>query len=212
MSDRPDITNRVLTAGAARSTQAGDVPDALRRRYLTEAGRGHAGIAYYADASVLIPSFRDRGPELVATRSDPNTVRDLISIAQHRGWSQVQVRGATGFRREAWLAGRAADLEVDGYPPGEGDLQILQRRLHARHRRAPDRETPEPAATERRRGTQPSPRERMRIVEAVVRDRVNDPTIQARIIAAARSRLAGLLERPPPRQHPPRTVERTRSR
>ncbi|HEX5263923.1 MAG TPA: LPD7 domain-containing protein, partial [Phenylobacterium sp.] len=101
MSDRPDITNRMQTAGAARSTQAGDVPDALRRRYLTETGRGHASIAYYVDASVLIPSFRDGGRELVATRSDPNTVSDLICIAQHRGWSQVQVRGATGFRREA---------------------------------------------------------------------------------------------------------------
>ena len=215
MSDRPDITNSVQAAGPARSIQAGDVSEALRRRYLTEAGRGGAGIAYYVDATVLIPSFRDRGRQLVATRSDPNTVRDLIAIAQHRGWSQVAVTGATGFRREAWLAGRVAGLEVDGYRPGERDLQVLQRRLDAQaHRRAPDRETPEPAETERRRRTPPTPApvERMSIVEAVVRDRVNDPTVQARIIAAARSRLAELLGRDPPCQSPPRTVERARGR
>ncbi|HEX5263463.1 MAG TPA: hypothetical protein VFW13_08050, partial [Phenylobacterium sp.] len=123
------------------------------------------------------------------------------------------VRGATGFRREAWLAGRVAGLEVDGYRPGARDLQILQCRVDGRaHRTTPDRETPESTATERRRGTQPTPRERVRIVEAVVRDGVNDPSVRARIIAAARSRLAGLLERPPPRQSPARTVERNRSR
>jgi hypothetical protein len=198
MSDRPDVTNAVQAGPRAGSIEAGDVPDALRRRYLTETGRNGAGVAYYVDAIIAIPSFRDRGRELIATRSDPNTIRDLISIAQHRGWSGIQVRGATGFRREAWLAGRAAGLEVNGYRPSERDLQLLQRRLDAQaRRRAADQEVREPAETEHRR---PTPmglpaRDRMRIVEAVVRDRINDPRTQTRILAAARSRLADLLAR-----------------
>ena len=212
MSDRPDITNTVQAGASARSTQAGDVPDALRRRYLTEVGRFGAGIAYYADATTVIPNFRDRGRELVATRSDPNTVRDLVSIAQHRGWTDIQVRGATGFRREGWLAGRVAGLEVDGYRPGERDLQILQRRLDAlARRRTAERQEPEiPESERRRKPPTPTPRERMRIVEAVARDRIKDPTVQDRILAAARTRLADLLERDPNRAA--RTVEPKRER
>jgi hypothetical protein len=187
----------------------------MRRRYLTEAGRNGAGVAYYVDATIAIPSFRDRGRELIATRSGPNTIRDLVSIAQHRGWSAVQVRGAAGFRREAWLAGRAAGLEVDGYRPGERDLQLLQRRLDAQaRRRTSERDAPDITEGERRRRAQPTPapRDRLRIIEAVVRGRVDDPMVQDRIVAAARSRLARLLERdsgPSARGQP---LERSRSR
>jgi hypothetical protein len=215
MSDRPDVTNTVQAGPRARSIEVGDVPDALRRRYLTEAGRNGAGVAYYVDATIAIPSFRDRGRELIATRSDPNTIRDLVSIAKYRGWIAIQVRGATGFRREAWLAGRAAGLEVDGYRPGERDLQLLQRRLDAQaRRRTPEREAPDPTEHERRRRIRPTPapRDRLRIIEAVVRDRVDDPTVQARIVAAARSRLATLLERDPGPSARGRPLERNRSR
>src|SRR6185312_1462761 len=52
MSDRPDVTNTVLAGPRARSTDVGDVPDALRRRYLTEAGRYGGGVAYYVDATI----------------------------------------------------------------------------------------------------------------------------------------------------------------
>ncbi|WP_372784653.1 LPD7 domain-containing protein [Phenylobacterium sp.] len=214
MSDKPDVTNAVQPGGPARSTEAGDVPDALRRRYLTEAGRNGAGIAYYTDATIVIPSFRDRGRQLIATRSDPNTIRDLVSIAQHRGWSAVQVSGSTGFRREAWLAGRTAGLEVDGYRPGERDLQILQRRLDAQSRRIVEREASAPADADRsRRPTvMPGRAERRRIVEAVVRDRVADPAIQARILVSAQARLATLLDREGTRDPQRRTAERNRNR
>jgi len=125
----------------------------LRRRYLTENARWGGGLDYYADAAIAAPSFRDRGRELIAIRSDPNTVRDLVAIAQHRGWTRVRVRGAAGFRREVWLAGRVAGLEVDGHHPTERDQQDLARRLERRIRRLnPD---PTPASeTPQRRGRQ----------------------------------------------------------
>jgi hypothetical protein len=186
----------------------GDVPDALRQRFLTESGRLGGGLAYYPDATSLVPSFRDRGRELVATRSDPPTVRDLVMIAEHRGWSTIRVQGAQGFRRQAWLAGRSAGLDVEGYWPTERDEQELARRLASRSRQG-EREPIRPLApAEARRSSREDltrPSQRLRIAEAIVRDRLSDPSAQARILAAARSRLAALLERgerprPPERQ------------
>ncbi|OYX36542.1 MAG: hypothetical protein B7Y99_00840, partial [Caulobacterales bacterium 32-69-10] len=82
-----------LTPGVRnRSVAEGDVPDNLRRRYYVD-GRGGAGLGFYADAKIKAPTFRDRGRQLVAARSDPNAIRDMTAIAKHRGWSIVVARG-----------------------------------------------------------------------------------------------------------------------
>jgi hypothetical protein len=192
------LTNTVTIAGSSRSKAAGDVPDALRRKYLTESGRFGAGVAFFVDATVVMPSFRDKGGQLVATRSDPSTVRDLIAIAQHRGWSQVVVTGATGFRREAWLDGQAQGLTVRGYQPGDRDLQVLERRRLAQARNRDRAEGQDSISPEVRKAPAREPMDvatRLKVVEAVVRNRLNEPIVQDRILARARDRLAHMLER-----------------
>ncbi len=126
---------------------------------------------------------------MVATRADPNAIRDMATIAQHRGWSIVSVRGAADFRREAWLAGRALGIEVQGYRPTERDIQELARRQERRHRSGDRRELQE---TRREDG---GGRAHLRVVDAVVRARVGDADRQERIMAAARDRIAAWLER-----------------
>src|SRR5258708_6465004 len=127
MADDPETPNTLTSTTRGRSDVEGDVPELLRRRYYVD-GRGGAGLGFYADAKIATPAFRDRGRQLTATRSDPNTIRDMTAIAQHRGWTIVMARGSTGFRREAWLAGRTMGIEVRGYRPTERDVQELDRR------------------------------------------------------------------------------------
>ena len=196
MADDP-LSNTLDAVTPGRSLVAGDVPQALRRRYLTEIGRRGEGLGFYVDATTVIPSFRDRGRQLTATRSDPQSIRDMIAIAQHRGWSTVVVKGATGFRREAWLSGRAQGLEVLGYRPTERDRQVVARRQESQQRRwDEDRATPAARTLSRPR---PDPAStvgpRMKVVDAVVRARIVDPEEQARVLAAARQRLGDLLDR-----------------
>ena len=187
MSDSPDITNTVSPDGQA-SSRPGDVPEAVRRRYLTER-RLDGAVVYFTDATAVTPSFRDTGARLIAARSDPATIRDLLVVAQHRGWTAVQVRGADGFRREAWLQARALGLTVEGYRPRERDEQALARRREATQRTqaAPDR---------RRNPTCPdtldlrSASDRMRVVETVVRRRTIEPGLHAEILERARARVA----------------------
>ena len=190
MPAEPQV-NTVSPAVKDRSVARGDVPEALRRRYYLD-GRGGPGLAFYVDATVKAPAFRDRGRQLVATRTDPNAIRDMMAIARYRQWTIVTVRGAAEFRREAWLAGRSAGLEVRGYRPTERDLQDLERRTRARGRGPGEAAQ---AARPPRSIDDLGARSRLAVVSAVVRGRVDDYTAQERILAAARTRIADWLER-----------------
>jgi len=182
--------NTLTVASGGRSVTRGDVPENLRRRYYLDERAG-PGLAFYVDATVKTPAFRDRGRQLVASRTDPNAIRDMMAIARHRGWTAVTARGGADFRREAWLAGRAAGLDVRGYRPTERDLQALGRKTGAR-----DRLSGEADADRRRdRELDAGARSRLAVVEAVVRGRLTDRDAQDRIVARARLRLADWLER-----------------
>ena len=190
MADDPAAPNTISPGVRDRSVAEGDVPEHLRRRYYVD-GRGGAGLGFYVDAQVKAPAFRDQGRQLVAGRSDPNAVRDMTAIAQHRGWSIVVARGAAGFRREAWLAGRTAGIEVRGYRPTERDLQELDRRTARRERSGGERSSRTPQAIR----DEPGARTNLRVVDAVVRARVADPLARQRIMSSARERIADWLER-----------------
>lgn len=189
--------NTLTPDGKGRSTTQGDVPEALQRRYYLD-GRGGAGLGFYADAKVEKPAFRDEGKRLAASRNDPNAIRDMVQIAQHRGWTIVTVRGTPEFKREAWLAGRAVGLEVWGYRPTERDVQDLDRRIdrrlakegRAQRERGGAAPAPAPKPPERQRDG----REPLRVVETVVRARVSDPASRDRILARARDRVAELVQ------------------
>lgn len=205
------VANSLAPGVRNRSTAEGDVPEALRRRYYVD-GRGGAGLGFYPDATVKAPAFRDAGRQLVAARNDPNAIRDMTAIARHRGWTIVVAKGEAGFRREAWLAGRAVGLEVRGYRPTERDIQELDRRIDRRLSRETRSGRTEPSTGERTRTSDPEgdrgARSRLRAVETVVRARVSERSAQERIIAQARGRIADWLERGARFAPMPMTLER----
>ncbi len=149
--------------------------------YYTD-GKGGPGLGFYADATVARAAFRDRGDRLTADRADPNAIRDMAQIAKHRGWTIVTAHGDPAFRREAWLTGRTLGLEVPGYKPTERDLQELERRV-AQRERPQDRQVDRAAKSQ------------LRVVDAVIRDRVQHPDTQMRVMEAARAQIADWLER-----------------
>ena len=227
MPDNAQPEDTLAPGGRVKRGRIGDVPDAIQRRYYTD-DRGGPGRGFYVDASVLRPAFRDRGDQLASERADPNAIRDMTDIARHRGWLIVTARGSAEFRREAWLAGRQAGLEVRGYQPTERDLQELDRRRERRERgeqrrelrqegrddrrqRAGDTREPVRSNREDRRGAA-----QMRVVESVVRARVQDEDGQKRILDRARARIADWLERrarfDPPEQERSSHPERQRAR
>lgn len=98
----------------------------------------------------------------------PDTIADMLKVAQHRGWLRLKVEGDEAFRREVWVQARAVGMEVSGY------------RARGRDREAaglPDRR----ARME----------DGLRMASTVVRTLVADPEAQQRLIAYAVAR-AGL--------------------
>jgi hypothetical protein len=180
----------------ARSVRKGDIPDTLRRRYLTDT-RGGPGVGFFTDTTVTVAAFRDHGRRLTATHTHPQVVRDLIAVAKHRDWTVVKVQGAPEFRREVWLSGSLAGLEVRGYRATERDLQDLGRRKERQSERSAHLpgSLDVSAAADRKAQEAPGVQARLKIVEAVVRGRIVEPADQARILSAARERLASWLER-----------------
>ena len=186
--------NQIDSEGRGRSTSKGDVPDILKRRYYLDE-RGGPGLGFYADARIQTATFRDLGARLTSPRSDPNAIRDMAAVAQHRGWTVVVVHGEADFRREAWLTASALGMEARGYQPTERDRQELERRQAALARKAARAGEERPVRADREpRDSVAVGRSSMRIVEAVVRARVGDRPAQDRILSAARERLASWLE------------------
>jgi hypothetical protein len=190
-----DADNTITPGTRVVAPLVGDVPERLRRRYFTDE-RGGPGLGFYVDATVKTAAFRDQGRRLIAARTDPSAIRDMVAIAQHRGWGIVDVRGAQDFRRESWLTATNAGLEVRGYRPTERDLQELTRRLERQARQRQRRQQdPSRDWSDRQIEMEPGARSRLKVVETVVRARVADPETQSRILTAARDRLANWLHR-----------------
>lgn len=139
--------------GRRFSLDKGDLPDHVARVYLAEPAKFGRSIAYYAGQGAEKPAFRDHGDRLATHDSNPDTIRHMVAIAAHRGWSTIEVRGADDFRREVWMEAKALGLEVRGYRPTNRDKEALDRRLEADERgrppRQPEREPRDSAAEPR---------------------------------------------------------------
>lgn len=182
----PDPANAVAPARArsgeakARSTTKGDVPVSLLDRYLVERDRQGRAERFFRDHRTPEPAFRDTGRSLVTMRTYPDTIADMLKVAQHRGWTRLTVRGDEAFRRDVWIQAQSLGLEVAGYRPRERDRQ------------AAGEPSPKPA---RQREDRPDLQARLRMASTVVRALVADPEMQARLLAHAQERATALLVR-----------------
>ncbi len=116
-------------------------PDHIQRKYyvvVTKAGPDdeviHARI--YTDRKGEYLAFKDAGDRLSTRNGAPGIVRDMVAVAEHRGWEAVTLRGPVAFRREAWLEAAARGLTVHGYEPADLDHATLRKRLTDRGRQA----------------------------------------------------------------------------
>jgi putative DNA primase/helicase len=124
-------------AKPARASVTEPVPEDVRKRFVQVKNR-----YYFPDGA---RAFTDRGDRLTTPSENTEVVRSLIAIAKAREWNEITVRGTDRFRKEAWLAGRIAGLEVRGYRPIELEQAHLVRAL-ARMNAVTAGETPDPPA------------------------------------------------------------------
>ena len=110
-----------------RSMDAGDLPEGMEARYLVERRRLLGEQRYYENASDAKPAFRDKGDRLIADNNSRDLIRDMVDIAEHRGWDRITVSGSEEFRREVWRAAALRGIDVDGYKPKPREAQEIGR-------------------------------------------------------------------------------------
>jgi hypothetical protein len=139
-----DLEAKSVSADKSSSQMVDDkaLPDRIRRKYYVVANEsekdGPNGEArLYADERGEYLAFKVTEDRLVTRLAAAEVIRDMVSVAQHRQWESLQVRGSTEFRREAWLEAGARGIEVQGYRPTDLDRQALADRQEVWNRTHP---------------------------------------------------------------------------
>ena len=95
------------------------LPEQLSSRYTFINGKG-----YFASRPSAV-AFIDKGNKLQTRLEHSKVVMDLITIAKHRGWHSIKLKGSQNFKQEAWYQAKLKGLEVTGYQPQSRDHQRL---------------------------------------------------------------------------------------
>ncbi|MDQ8727525.1 LPD7 domain-containing protein [Bradyrhizobium sp. LHD-71] len=140
--DEARSTNAAPIDTAPSATKDDAFPERIRRKYYVvaeEVGKNQIGqeTNLYADERGEYLAFKAQEDRLVTRLAAVEVIRDMVSVAQHRHWQALHVRGSKQFRREAWLEASAHGMEVQGYEPTELERQALAARREVWERTRP---------------------------------------------------------------------------
>lgn len=169
------------------SRRKGDLPEGLEAKYLVEHDRRGRAERFHRDNRGQDALFRDHGRRLTAREPYPDVVRDMLRIADHRGWRAIVVSGDPAFRREVWVQAQAMDLQVRGYRAREIDHQAAERQTSSRKTVRKDRAKANDRDRDRAETQAPT---RMSQVAIAVRALIKDPAVRARLMQRA---VAGVI-------------------
>jgi hypothetical protein len=129
----PEAKSAAADKSSSATVDDNALPDRIRRKYYVvanETGKdGPDGEArLFADERGEYLAFKVTENRLVTRLAAAEVIRDMVSVAQHRRWEALHVRGSAEFRREAWLEAGARGIEVRGYQPTNLDRQALSDR------------------------------------------------------------------------------------
>jgi len=95
------------------------VPDAIERNYLRVDDR-----YFFPDRTL---AFIDDGHRIRVRTENLEVLRNVVAIAQARGWQAISLRGTEAFRQALWREAMLRGIEVQGYEPVPPEIQQLHR-------------------------------------------------------------------------------------
>lgn len=140
--DRAEAKSTSAARSSAAIVDDNALPKRISRKYYVisnvTGGDRHSGeTRFYADERGEYLAFKIKEDRLVTRLAAAEVIRDMVSVAQHRQWEALHVRGSAEFRREAWLEAGARGIEVQGYQPTDLDRQALADRQAVWNRTRP---------------------------------------------------------------------------
>lgn len=73
-------------------------------------------------------AFVDKGHKIQAKLSNVTIAKSLVSIAEERNWTELNVTGTKEFKHHVWLEASQRGMTVKGYKPSEADLAELKQK------------------------------------------------------------------------------------
>jgi hypothetical protein len=111
-------------AAASQGTASRPIPDSVRDRFIRIGNN-----FFFPDGA---DAFTDHGDRITTRSENAMLIQSVVAIAQAREAREVTVMGTDLFRKEAWFAGKLADLEVRGYQPTALEQERLVRAVARR--------------------------------------------------------------------------------
>ncbi|MCV2508829.1 MAG: PriCT-2 domain-containing protein [Neisseriaceae bacterium] len=96
-----------------------DIPESLKKIYIIHQGK------FFDNNQNL--QFKDFGNQLKTQKTDEQTVRNMIDIAQAKNWQSIKVKGTREFKLQAWLIASERGIEISGFKPDEQELAQLDK-------------------------------------------------------------------------------------
>jgi putative DNA primase/helicase len=93
--------------------------ESLRKRFLQAENK-----FYFRDTENKL-AFEDHGKRLATEHNDPEIIRSMVDLAEAKGWTSINLKGADEFKREVWLQASLKGMEVTGFKPQSVDLARL---------------------------------------------------------------------------------------
>ena len=161
----PERSSESGTSAVARASSPAATPDRWHVPDEVAARFVRVGRSYYFQNGA--PAFDDHGRKLSTKSENTELVRNLVQIAEARGWQEITATGTERFRQKVWRAATLEGLTVRGYNPTELEQAQVVRALARQLRDQGDRSTDSaPTRAEhqlnrdRRAAATPSPAER----------------------------------------------------
>lgn len=108
------------------------IPDDVAARFV------RVGRSYYFQNGA--PAFDDHGRKLSTKSENTELVRNLVQIAEARGWEEITVSGTERFRQKVWKAAALGGITVRGYMPTELEqAQVVRALARQMREQSPER-------------------------------------------------------------------------
>ena len=154
-----------------------ELPDSLKKQYLVDETQGK-----FFDKGNQSLAFEDKGKQIDTRKNDAQTIDSMMTLAKSKGWKSIELSGDKDFKREAWLQASMSGIAVRGYSPNKDDKSLLNARIEAQQKNTMTQSKEQDASRVNS------------ISAAIIKDKVQNPATQAKIIAEVNRRAGDAIE------------------
>lgn len=103
------------------------IADTAKIRLLNQDIGAHS-VKYLSPDNAQTVLIEDKGKSIHTTRSDQQTIQDMLAVAQAKNWDSIKISGSQEFRQQMWLEAESRGIATKGYKPSPEDLALLEHR------------------------------------------------------------------------------------